>query len=199
MSLNDAQALLALFQSGLVSYPWAATAAYLMVFTVLTALCLPGAGVLLLLAGASFGLAWGSVLGTLASSAGATLTLLMARHGFRLRMERRFGAQLQSLRGGPLPDSALVLLSLRLLPVVPFAVVNVASGMTRLPASTFFVVSAVGMLPGTAVYVHAGQQLAQLRSLESLLNPNLVLAVGMLAALPLGAMALRNRFSRIQV
>jgi uncharacterized membrane protein YdjX (TVP38/TMEM64 family) len=198
MTLDDMQALLVLFQSSLTSHPWVCTAAYLAVFTAITALCLPGAGVLLLLSGATFGLAWGSVLGTLASSAGATLTLLMVRHGFRARLERRFGAQLQNLHPGLLRESSLVLLSLRLLPVVPFAVVNIVSGMTRLRATTFFWVSAVGMLPGTAVYVYAGQTLAQVHSLEALLNPEMALAMGLLALLPLATIALRSKFARIQ-
>lgn len=174
------------------SYPLGLAAAYVAVFTGLTALCLPGCGVLLLLGGATFGLVWGSVLSLVASTAGATFTMLAARHALRPWVASRFGPQLARFQAATSQDGgrsgAQYLLSLRLLPVIPFVPVNLMAGLTGLRTRTFFAVSLVGMLPGTAVYVHAGQALSQVGSLDELWSPSAMGAVallGVLGVLPL--------------
>jgi len=179
--------------------PVAVACAYFCAFVTLTALCLPGALVLLLLAGASFGLFWGSVLAVLASTVGATVTMLAARHWLRPLAMRKLGARVgrfeQQLQGG----TATYLLSLRLLPVIPFVVVNVLSGVLGVRTVTFFWTGLLGMLPATVVYVNAGQQLAQLQSLQGLLSPGVAGALLALGLLPLlaqqAARGLRHRFN----
>ncbi len=192
MGVDSVHWALAQFQATLLAWPLLATTGYVLVFTLLTALCLPGAAVLLLLAGACFGLTWGCVIGTFASSAGATLTMLAARHWLRERVEGRFSQALGRLNQGLAMDGAWYLLSLRLLPVIPFVIVNLASGLTRLPASTFLWVSALGMLPGTAVYVNAGVHLAEVRSLDGLLDSRTLVALALLAVLPLAGVVLKR-------
>ncbi len=177
------------------SQPLRLAAAYVAVFTGLTAMCLPGCGVLLLLGGATFGLVWGSVLSVLASTAGATLTMLAARHALRPWVASRFGPQLErfnaAMSQGGGRSGAQYLLSLRLLPVIPFVPVNLMAGLTGLQARTFFAVSLVGMLPGTAVYVHAGQALGQVDRWEDLWSPTAVGAVALLGLLSVLPMAWR--------
>lgn len=156
-----------LFAAYCVAAPGWMALAYFVVFATITALCLPGATPLLLLAGASFGLTWGSVLATLASTVGACLTMLSARHLMRQRVEARWADRLHTLNQGLQRQGPLYLLSLRLLPVIPFIPLNLASGVTRLPVWTFFWTSAVGMLPGTALYVYAGTQVHHLSELPA--------------------------------
>ena len=197
MDISDIQRVQAVFQAVFDAYPAAVTVAYVVLFTLLTALCLPGAAVLMLLAGASFGLVWGSLLATLASTAGATLTMLGARHLLRRRVERRYGALLQAFNQSLQREGALYLLSLRLLPVIPFVPVNLVSGLTHLKGATFFWVSALGMLPGTAVYVYAGVYLAQLQSLTQLLSARTAVTLMALGVVPLAAaLVLRRRRRR---
>lgn len=193
MDLHDIQRAQAIFQATFDLYPGLVMLAYLALFTLITAMCLPGAAVLMLLAGASFGLVWGSVLATLASTAGATLTMLGARYWLRHRVERRYGARLEVFNQRLQSEGALYLLSLRLLPVIPFVPVNLISGLTRFDGATFFWVSALGMLPGTALYVYAGVYLAQLQSIDQLLSPRSAAILMALGVLPLLAALLQHR------
>jgi uncharacterized membrane protein YdjX (TVP38/TMEM64 family) len=194
MDLHDIQRAQAIFQVVFDAYPAAVTLAYVALFTLITALCLPGAAVLMLLAGASFGLVWGCVLTTLASTAGATLTMLGARYWLRHRVEQRYGVRLQAFNQNLQREGALYLLSLRLLPVIPFVPVNLISGLTRFSGATFFWVSALGMLPGTALYVYAGVYLAQLQSLDQLLSARTAVMLLALGVLPLAVvLVLRQR------
>lgn len=149
-----------------------------------TGLSLPGAAVLTLAGGAVFGLGLGTLLVSFASSAGATIAFLLARTLLRQPVQQRFGARLAPIEAGLRRDGVLYLLSLRLVPVVPFFLVNVVMGLTPLPTRSFYLASQIGMLPGTLVYVNAGTQLAQLRSLEGILTPPLLLSLALLAAFP---------------
>ncbi len=193
MNFDDARLALTMFQGYYLAYPVLATLGYFAFFTLLTTLCLPGAAVLMLLAGASFGLAWGSVVATLASATGATLTMWLSRHGLRGRVEARWGERLHTMNQGWQQNGVLYLLSLRLLPVIPFVAVNLISGLTRVPAITFFWVSALGMLPATALYVNAGVQLAQADSIQNLLSVQTLAALALLGVLPLVASRLRKK------
>ncbi len=164
--------------------PLSAAAAYALVYVLVTGLSLPGAAVLTLAGGAVFGLGLGTLLVSFASSAGATIAFLLARTLLRQPVQQRFGARLAPIEAGLRRDGVLYLLSLRLVPVVPFFLVNVVMGLTPLPTRSFYLASQIGMLPGTLVYVNAGTQLAQLRSLEGILTPPLLLSLALLAAFP---------------
>jgi uncharacterized membrane protein YdjX (TVP38/TMEM64 family) len=173
--------------------PLAVTLMYAGTFTLLTALCLPGAAVLMLLAGASWGLTWGSVLATLACTTGATLTMLAARHGLRPWALQRFGQRLHQLNEGVGREGVYYLLSLRLLPLIPFVPLNLLCGLSRLPTWTFFWVSALGMLPATVLYVNVGLSLSQVDSLDSLWSAEVLMAFAALGLLPLCAALWRRR------
>jgi uncharacterized membrane protein YdjX (TVP38/TMEM64 family) len=154
--------------------PILAALLFLLVYVVATALSLPGAALLTLVAGAVFGLLWGTVLVSIASTIGATLAFLMARFLMRDWVQGRFGEKIRTMNQRIEKDGAFYLFTLRLVPVFPFFVINLAMGLTPIRTWTFFWVSQVGMLAGTLVYVNAGTQLAQIDSLQGILSPALL-------------------------
>ncbi|HYF21188.1 MAG TPA: FAD-dependent oxidoreductase [Ramlibacter sp.] len=189
-ALQQGQAALAQLRA---EHPVAVPAGFFAVYVLAAALSIPGAAILTLAAGALFGLAWGTVLVSFASSVGALLAFLGARFVLREAVRARFGARLRDFDRGVERDGAMYLLTLRLVPLVPFFVVNLAMGLTRIRAWTFYWVSQLGMLAATLVYVNAGTQLAQLQSLGGILSPAIVGSLVLLAALPwLGRAVLRG-------
>lgn len=154
------------------------------VYILVTALSLPGAAVLTLAGGALFGFVGGLVLASFASSLGAVLACALARSLFRPLVSRRFQSQLAVINEGLARDGVFYLLSLRLVPVVPFFIVNLVFGLTRLPLRQFYWVSQLGMLPGTVVYVLAGTELGALTGPQDILSPPLLLALAALGLFP---------------
>lgn len=173
--------LLAQYQAN----PWVTLVVFFAVYVVVTALSIPGATVLTLAAGAMFGLWVGLVLASFASSIGATLAFLASRYLLRDSVQSRFGKQLAPINEGVERDGALYLLTLRLVPVFPFFVINLLMGLTPMPARRFYWVSQLGMLAGTAVYVNAGTQLAAIQSLRDVVSPGLLLSFALLGVFPL--------------
>ena len=165
--------------------PWLVRGAYFAVYVAVAALSLPGAGLLTLAGGAIFGLGWGLLIVSFASSIGATLSFWMARFVLRDMVQARFGQRLAEINRGVERDGALYLLSLRLVFVVPFFVINLAMGLTTIRAWTFYWVSQVGMLAGTAVIVNAGTQLASIQSLKDVVSPALLGSFVLLGLFPL--------------
>ena len=182
-ALSDLQTWQVQFDAVFASHPVWVCLAYLAVFTLVTALCLPGAAVLMLLSGASMGLWAGTLLATLASALGATLTMLAVRWGWRARTEQRWHTQLHEVNTGLAQYGLLYVLWLRLVPLIPFVPLNILCGLTRLSATRFAVASFAGMLPGTAVYVHAGVQLTRLQTLDDLWSPPMLGALMLLVLL----------------
>ncbi|KEF43334.1 MAG: pyridine nucleotide-disulfide oxidoreductase [Cyanobium sp. CACIAM 14] len=164
--------------------PLAAGSAFVLLYVLVAGFSLPGATVLTLAGGAVFGLLWGSVLVSLGSTAGATAACLLARTLLREPVRRRFGQRLAPIEDGFRRDGAAYLLSLRLVPVVPFFLVNLLMGLTPMPLLSFALVSQLGMLPATIVYVNAGTQLGRLTGLSGILSPALLGSFALLAALP---------------
>ncbi len=175
--------------------------AYFMLYVVVTALSLPGAAIMTLLGGAIFGLGWGLLLVSFASSIGATLAFLASRLLLRDWVQGRFGRSLKTINKGVERDGAFYLFSLRLVPVFPFFLINLVMGLTPIKTFTFYWISQVGMLLGTAVYVNAGVELGQISSLGGLLSGSLILSFVLLAAMPWVGKALiavirRNRLAK---
>jgi pyruvate/2-oxoglutarate dehydrogenase complex dihydrolipoamide dehydrogenase (E3) component/uncharacterized membrane protein YdjX (TVP38/TMEM64 family) len=167
--------------------PLTLAAAYFVTYVAVTALSLPGATIVTLAGGALFGLGWGLLLVSFASSIGATLAFLTARFLLRDSVQSRFGQRLAEINRGIDKDGAFYLFTLRLIPVVPFFVINLLMGLTKMKARTFYWVSQLGMLAGTAVYVNAGTQLGQLNSLQGILSPALLGSFVLLGLFPLMA------------
>ena len=162
-----------------------ALASLFLVYVAIAALSLPGAAILTLAAGALFGMLEGTLLASFASSIGATLAFLVSRFLLRDSLRAKYGQRLRAFDEGIQRDGALYLFSLRLVPAFPFFLVNLLAGLTALKTGVFYLVSQVGMLPGTIAYVYAGTQLARIDSLAGILSPGLIAAFVLLGILPL--------------
>ena len=167
------------------SRPAETASVFSLVYVAVAALALPGAALLTLAAGAIFGLGWGTLLVSFASSIGATLSFLLSRFVLRDWIRRRYAARLDTIDRGVEKEGAFYLFTLRLIPAVPFFVVNVLMGLTALRTRTFYWVSQLGMLAGTLVYVNAGTQLARIDSPRGILSPGLIGAFVLLGIFPL--------------
>lgn len=173
-----------LFAAHIVERPLATAGGFFLLFTVLAATGLPGASLLMLIAGAGFGMVWGTLLALLASTTGATLSMLVARHWLRERVAARFGGGLARIDAGIARDGAFYLFGLRMAPLIPFPVLNPLLGLTAMPVWTYFWVSAAGMAAGTAAYVNAGLQLGQIDSAGDLVSPAVIASLALVGALP---------------
>ncbi len=158
--------------------------AFGVLYVAVTALSLPGAVPLTLVGGALFGWAMGTLVVSLASTVGATLAMLSARYVLRDAVQARWGAKLEPLQRGVDQDGPFYLFTLRLLPVVPFFLLNLAMGLTRMKVWTYFWVSQLGMLAGTLAFVNAGTQLGRIDSVSGILSPALWGSFVLLGVLP---------------
>lgn len=154
-------------------------------YVVVTALSLPGAVFMTLAAGAFFGLLWGLMLVSFASTIGATLAFLVSRYLFKEAVQNRFGERLAAINEGFKKEGAFYLFTLRLVPIFPFFLINILMGLTPIRTFTYYWVSQVGMLAGTVVYINAGTQLAQIDSLAGILSLPLLLSFALLGIFPL--------------
>lgn len=167
------------------SHPVFAAVIFGLIYIAVTGLSLPGATLLTLAGGAVFGFLWGSLIVSFASSIGATLAFLAARFLFRDLVNAKFTHQLKEIEVGFAKDGAFYLFSLRLVPLIPFFVINLLMGLTSIKAWTFYWVSQLGMFAGTLVYVNAGTQLNRIDSLSNILSPVLVGSFALLGIFPL--------------
>ncbi|MFT4821797.1 MAG: putative membrane protein YdjX (TVP38/TMEM64 family), partial [Candidatus Azotimanducaceae bacterium] len=165
--------------------PIRVAAIYFLTYVLVTAISLPGAAIMTLAAGAMFGLGWGLLIVSFASSIGATLAMLVARFVLREQVSSRFKKQLAGIDKGIEREGAFYLFTLRLVPLFPFFAVNLVMGLTKISVPVYFIVSQVGMLAGTAVYVNAGTQLAQIEGLRGIISPDLLFSFALLGIFPL--------------
>ena len=184
VSLQDMLAAQRELAMHFMEYPTLVTLIYFAVFVLLTALCLPGAGVLMLVGGGCMGFGLCMVVSTAASALGALLTMLFARHFFRSSVESRFSNKLNEINKGIEKNEVAYLLSLRLAPIIPFVAFNLLAGLTRVKPWTFLWTSFLGMLPGTMLYVNAGNELAKVNRLEELISLEVVISLAALALVP---------------
>ena len=158
---------------------------YMAIYIAVTALSLPGAAVMTLAGGALFGFWTGFVVVSFASTIGATLACFVARFLLREWVQNSFGDKLSAINTGIEKEGAFYLFSLRLVPIFPFFVINLAMGLTTMKLFTFYWVSQIGMLPGTMVYVNAGKELGQIESLSGILSPGLIISFVILGIFPI--------------
>jgi uncharacterized membrane protein YdjX (TVP38/TMEM64 family) len=175
------------FESAFAEHEFFAVAAYMAVYVLVTSLSLPGAVIMTLAGGALFGLLRGTVIISFASSIGATLACLVSRFLLRDWVQSKFGDRLKTINEGIENEGAFYLFTLRLIPIFPFWLINLLMGVTRMPLRTFYLVSQVGMLPGTIVYVNAGTELAKINSISGILSPGLILSFAVLGLFPVAA------------
>lgn len=161
------------------------SAAYFLAYVVVTALSIPGAAVVTLLGAALFGFWWGLLLVSFASSIGATIAFLSSRYLLREWVDSKFKDKLVPINQGVEKDGAFYLLTLRLIPVFPFFVINLLMGLTSLSVGRFYLFSQLGMLPGTMVYLNAGTQLSEITSLSGLISPQILGSLALLGVFPI--------------
>ena len=184
VSLQDMLAAQRELAMHFMEHPTLVTLIYFGVFVLITALCLPGAGVLMLVGGGCMGFGLCMVVSTAASALGALLTMLFARHYFRSSVENRFANKLNDINKGIEKNEVAYLLSLRLAPIIPFVAFNLLAGLTRVRPWTFLWTSFLGMLPGTMLYVNAGNELAKVNKLEELISLEVLISLAALALVP---------------
>jgi pyruvate/2-oxoglutarate dehydrogenase complex dihydrolipoamide dehydrogenase (E3) component/uncharacterized membrane protein YdjX (TVP38/TMEM64 family) len=192
LTLQGLKSGLAQFEVWRAESPLLVGGAFLLLYVIVTALSLPGAVIMTLAAGALFGLGWGLLIVSFASSIGATLAFLVSRYLLQDMVQKRFGDRLKAINEGVEKEGAFYLFTLRLVPIFPFFLINLLMGLTNIRAVTFYWVSQVGMLAGTFVFVNAGTQLGQLESLSGILSPSLLLSFVLLGVFPLIAKKLLN-------
>ena len=179
--------------------PGQTAAVFFAAYVAVTGLSLPGAAILTLAAGAVFGLLWGTVIVSFASTLGATIAFLVSRFLLRDMVQARFGEKLRAVNAGIAKDGAFYLFTLRLVPAFPFFVINLVMGLTPMRTWTFYWVSQLGMLAGTLVYINAGTQLAKIDSLSGILSPGLIASFTLLGVFPLAARKVVEAFKARRV
>lgn len=155
------------------------------VYIILTTLSLPVAGIMTLVSGAIFGFIWGLFLVSVASSLGATLAFLLSRYLFRDAVQRRFADRLGPVNDGIRNDGAYYLFMLRLVPVLPYFVLNATIALTPLRTPVFFIVTLIGMLPISAILVNAGMQISSISSTGEVLSPRIIVSLMLIGIFPL--------------
>ncbi len=167
------------------SNPLVSSVSYFVLYVLVTALSVPGALIMTLAGGAVFGLPWGLLLVSFASTIGATLAMLVSRMLLRDWVQARFKTQLVTVNQGLTDDGGFYLFSLRMVPLLPFFMVNLVMGLTGISIWQFYWVSQVGMLAATFVFVFAGTQLAAIETLSGILSPGMIVALSLLGLFPL--------------
>lgn len=162
-----------------------AVGGYAAIYIVVTALSLPGATIMTLAGGAFFGNLYGLAAVSIASTIGASLAFLVARFLMRDTLRRRYGETVAKMDRGIEKDGAFYLATLRLVPMFPFFLINLAMGLTAMKLRTYALVSWIAMLPGTFVYVNAGTQLGKIQSTGDIVSADLLLSFALLGLFPL--------------
>lgn len=178
---NQHTSLLEYYQSHKVIF----ITSYVLIYIIITAASLPGAALLTILGGSIFGLLTGTIVVSFASSIGATCAFLIARWLLRDYFQGKFADKLSAINKGIENEGAFYLFALRLVPIFPFFLINIAMGLTPIKTTTFYWVSQIAMLPGTIAFVNAGKELAKIDSLGSILSTSLLISFAILGLLPL--------------
>ncbi|MCG9787535.1 TVP38/TMEM64 family protein [Vibrio barjaei] len=196
LTLENAQAQQAALSDYINQNFVTAALVYFFAYIAITAFSIPGAAVVTLLGAALFGFWTSLLLVSFASTIGATIAFLSSRFLLRDWVQSKFGSKLETINKGVEKDGAFYLFSLRLIPVFPFFLINLLMGLTPIKVSKYYLVSQLGMLPGTAVYLNAGTQLASINSLSGIVSPAVVASFALLGLFPLIAKWIMARISR---
>lgn len=194
LTLENAKAQHALLNESIESNFAVAALTYFIAYILITAFSIPGAAVVTLLGAALFGFWTSLALVSFASTIGATLAFLSSRFLLRDWVQNKFGEKLETINKGVDKDGAFYLFSLRLIPVFPFFLINLLMGLTPMKVSKYYLTSQLGMLPGTAVYLNAGTQLAEIDSLSGIVSPSVLLSFALLGLFPIIAKWVMAKF-----
>ncbi len=187
LTLDHLKQSRAQFQALYAAQPALVLGSYAGLYMLMAALSLPGAAIMTLAGAVLFGF-WPALLAvSFASSIGATLACAASRYLLRDWVQTRFGPRLAKVNAGMEREGAFYLFTLRLIPAVPFFVINLAMGLTPMRLATFYWVSQVGMLPGTAVYINAGTRLGEIETLTGIVSWPVLGSLALLGLFPLAA------------
>jgi uncharacterized membrane protein YdjX (TVP38/TMEM64 family) len=196
LTLEALKANRQMLQDYYVSHKLIMVAGFMVIYIVQTALSLPGAAIMSLASGAIFGSIMGTVYANIAATIGATLAFLVTRYLLRDVVLNKFGSKLEGMNRELETQGFNYLLFLRLVPVFPFFLINLAAGLTRLPLRTFFIGTMLGIIPGGFVYVNAGASLATIDSLSGIASPRVLgsfALLGLFALIPMLYNKIKNR------
>ena len=166
-------------------------------YVAMTALSIPGAALMTLLAGALFGVVFGVVLVSFASTIGATIMFLLSRYFFAETFHNKFPDVVTKVNQHVEKDGTLYILTLRLIPTIPFFVVNGVSGLTNIPIAQYYLYSQIGMFPATVLYVNAGTQLSKIENMADILSPTLLLSFVALGLMPIAFKFILGKFKHV--
>lgn len=158
---------------------------FFFIYIIVTTFALPFAAIKTVLAGALFGLIPGVILTSFASSIGSTLCFLMSRFVLRDFVQNKYSKYLDKINKGIKEDGIYYLFFLRLSPIFPFFIINLVFGLTKMKTMTFYIISQIGMLIGTVIFVNAGVQLSKINSMSDILSFNLILSFILIGLVPL--------------
>ncbi|MDR4463878.1 MAG: TVP38/TMEM64 family protein [Nitrospira sp.] len=173
-----------------------AVAIFIVAYVLVAGLSLPGAVILTLAGGFLFGAGWATLFINIGATTGATMAFLAARYLLRDTVEQKFGKWLKPFQEGFAKNAFSYLLTLRLIPLFPFFVVNLVSGLTRVNTGTYVTATAIGIIPGSFVYAYAGRQLGTIESLKEIASPNVIAAFVLLGLLALAPVLYRKYAAR---
>jgi uncharacterized membrane protein YdjX (TVP38/TMEM64 family) len=169
---------------------------YFLIYVAVVALSIPGAIILTLTSGAIFGLFWGTMIASFASSIGATLAFLGSRFLLREWVEEKFRDYLTPINKGIEKEGAFYLFGARMIPLFPFFAVNLLMGLTSISTLSFYLISQVGMFLGTIAYVNVGSELSKITSLSGLVSGSIIFSLVVLGIVPLIAKYIVNFIQR---
>jgi dihydrolipoamide dehydrogenase len=192
LSLSYLRENLALFKEQLKLEPVFTSLVFFIIYVSVAALSVPGATVLTLAAGALFGTPIGFIIVSFASTIGATLSFIASRFFLSEFVQNKFGPKIKTINEGIEKNGPTYLLSLRLLPIFPFFLINLVMGLTPIKLWKFFLYSQIGMIPGTFVYVNAGTQIATIKSPKDILSPQLIISFALLGLFPIIVNFIKN-------
>ncbi|MGF1861016.1 FAD-dependent oxidoreductase [Photobacterium profundum] len=198
-TLEQAKAQQLALQDTIVEKPFLSSLVYFAVYILVTALSLPGAAIMTLLGAALFGFWWSLLLISFASTIGATLAFLFSRFILRDWVQAKFGNRIAPINAGIEKDGPFYLFTLRLIPVFPFFLVNLLMGLTPISTRMFYLISQIGMLAGTAVYINAGTQLGEIESLSGIISAPVLVSLALLGLFPLIAKFIMNIITQRRV
>lgn len=188
LSLENLQSQKSSFDSYYSSNPWQVIFIYFGVYVLMAAFSIPGALGITVVGGVLFGTLTGTIVVSFASTIGATLSFLSSRLILGEWVQSKFGASVKKMNRQIEKDGAFYLFALRLVPLFPFFLINLAMGLTKIKTASFFLVSQIGMLPGTIAFVYAGaavgDRFTEIESLSGLVSVEVLIAFAILGLMP---------------
>ncbi len=174
------------------SYPIQIVILFILIYVTGTSLSLPVAGILSVAGGAIFGLAWGIIFVSIAGTLGATTAFMLSRYLFKDLIQQRYGEKLKIINEGIKKNGNIYLLSLRLIPIFPYFIINAVMGITPMPLFSFSIITLVGMVPMTSILVNGGVQIATISNVQDILSIKVLASFILIGLIPL----LAHKFSR---